>query len=289
MPLLANIIGAGHLGKSIARLLLDKQRVFIGAICNTSEHSTRQALDFIGAGEYCPDIGALPAADLTLIATPDEHIHEACLALANNHDLKSGSVVLHCSGSLTSDLLSPAREAGCLVASIHPMRSFARPDISVREFAGTYCALEGDAGAKSIVRSLFDAIGAITYDIEKDKKSLYHAAGVFASNYLVTLSQQALSCLREAGVEQDMAMRIISNLMQGTVSNLASTLSPECSLTGPIQRGEAATLGKHMHALSGTERETLYANLGLATLALSPADDSKKEDMRNALESSNHG
>lgn len=282
MPLLANIIGAGHLGKTIAHLLVKNQLVSIGAVCNTSEISARRAIEFIGDGQYCPTIEALPPADITFITTPDDLITEACFALGKNPRLKPGSVVLHCSGSLTSDALVAAREAGCSVASIHPMRSFAQPETSVQQYSGTYCAFEGDVAASAVVRSLFDSIGSITYEISKEKKSLYHAAGVFASNYLVTLSQQALSCLEGAGVEHDIAMRVISNIMRGTVNNLETTLSPQQSLTGPIQRGDALTISKHMQALP-SDKKSLYSILGTVTLPLSRVDEGKKEAMKKAL------
>ncbi|MGQ3891823.1 Rossmann-like and DUF2520 domain-containing protein [Legionella sp. CNM-4043-24] len=283
MTLRLNIIGAGHLGQSIAYLLFRRGLVTVGAVCNQSRQSAQLAVDFIGAGQVCVGMDALPPADLTLISTPDGCIADICTGLASHSRLKPGSIVWHCSGSLGSDELMIAREEGCSVASIHPMKSFARPDLSVLNFTDTYCALEGDYEAKEVLRPLFEAIGAIVYEISKEKKSLYHAAGVFASNYLVTLSEQALSCLQESGVEHALAMRIITSLMQGTVSNLATTLSPEQSLTGPVQRGDTSTLSRHRAALSGTEKEALYSALGVATLPLSSVAKEKKAEMREAL------
>ena len=119
--------------------------------------------------------------------------------------------------------------------------------------------------------------------IDKIKKSSYHAAGVFASNYLVTLAQQALSCLKEAGVENEIAMHVITNLMRGTVSNLEKTLSPEHSLTGPIKRGDISTIMKHIASLTDREQKHLYAALGKATLHLTDHNTLKKDKITNAL------
>ncbi|CEG59209.1 Rossmann-like and DUF2520 domain-containing protein [Legionella fallonii] len=283
MTLLVNIIGAGHLGKTIGHLLVKNKLVKIGSICNRSETSSINAIKFIGQGKYCPTINELPHADITFITTPDDLISVTCEELSKNKFIKKGSVVLHCSGSITSDALISVKERGCYVASVHPMRSFAKPELSVEQYAGTYCAIEGDKEAFPYVHSLFNSIGSITYEIDKIKKSSYHAAGVFASNYLVTLAQQALSCMKEAGVENEMAMHVITNIMRGTVSNLEKTLSPEQSLTGPIKRGDISTIMKHIESLTDVEQKHLYSTLGKATLHLTDHNTVKKDKITNAL------
>jgi predicted short-subunit dehydrogenase-like oxidoreductase (DUF2520 family) len=282
MSLKANIIGAGNLGKTLAHLLVKNELICLGAICNRSEESAKRAIEFIGKGSFCSSPSALPYADLTLISTPDDHIAETCLALSKNGQLKPGNLVLHFSGSLTSEALNPVKELGCYVASLHPMRSFANPEISVHQYSGTYCAVEGDAEAVRQIRALFDAIGSISYEITKEKKSIYHAAGVFASNYLVTLSQQALACLLEVGLDQDMAMGVITSLMQGTLLNLKTTSSPTLSLTGPIKRGDALTIQNHMRVLND-DRQTLYSTLGQATIPLANLDEDKVAQVIKAL------
>lgn len=283
MDLWINIIGAGQLGKTIGHLLFKHQVVKIGAICNRSEASAISAIKFIGQGNYCPTIGELLPADITFITTPDDLIAVTCEELSKNQFIKKGSIVLHCSGSLTSDALISIKEKGCFVASVHPMRSFAKPELSVEQYSGTYCAVEGDTEALSTIRGLFNSIGSITYEIDKGKKSSYHAAGVFASNYLVTLAQQALLCMKEAGVGNEMAMHVITNIMQGTVSNLEKTLSPEQSLTGPIKRGDILTITKHIECLTDMEQKHLYSALGKATLHVTDHNLVKKDKITKAL------
>lgn len=268
MGLTINIIGTGNLGKTIGRLIvMHHAGVIQGLVNRTLSHSTH-ALQFIGEGTVYNNILSLPPADIILITTPDNTISEACLALCQNKHIKPGCIVIHCSGSLTSEVLLPLKQRGCSIASIHPMHSFANPELSVKQYAGTFCAVEGDKEATQIVTQLFQSIGSITYFIHKDKKQLYHAAGVFACNYLVTLSQQSLSCLQDAGVEQEMAMKIIVNLMKSTVFNLEKTMSPEKSLTGPIQRGDTVTIQHHLNALDSPIQKALYSLLGQATVGL---------------------
>lgn len=283
MTLITNIIGAGNLGKTLGFLLKNKG-IQIGGVCNTSIENAMNAVDFIGAGSHSASIHDLPPADITFITTPDGIINSVCNELSKAHNLKNGSIIVHCSGALTSDILHAAKSRGCFVASVHPMRSFANPRISVEQYEGTYCAVEGDEEAIPQVESLFRSIGSITYKISKEKKSSYHAAGVFASNYLVTLSQQALFCLEEAGVEKDMAMRVITNIMKGTVTNLERTLSPRESLTGPIQRGDVSTVKKHLDGFQSVQQKELYSKLGLATMALTTLDTDKRVKLTEALE-----
>ena len=283
MPIVVNIIGAGNLGKTIGYLLYKSHLVQIGAVCNTTEESSQNAIKFIGSGTCYTKIRELPAADITFITTPDAHIPTACKELSKNKYIKKKSVVLHCSGALTTDELMPIKKIGCYVASVHPMRSFANPKLSAEQYKGTYCAIEGDEEAIPVVSALFESIGSITYKIDKEKKSLYHAAGVFASNYLVTLSQQALSCMENAGVEKKMAMDIITNIMKGTVSNLESTSSPDKSLTGPIKRADISTIRKHMDSLENSDQRHLYSALGKATISLTDHDENKKTSIEMAL------
>lgn len=278
-----NIVGAGQLGKALGHLLVNHQLVTLSAVCNQSEKSSLEAIQFIGKGRYCASIAALPLADITLISTPDEAIPGTCEQLSKNRHIKPGHIVFHCSGALTSDVLIAAKTKGGLVASVHPMQSFADPKLSAERYEGTYCALEGDEAALSTLRYLFDALGSKTFVINKQKKSLYHAGGVFASNYLITLSMQALGCLNAAGVEHEVAIGLITHLMRGTISNLESTLSPQKSLTGPIQRGDIATIMSHLSSLPTLEQKKLYALLGQATLPLTRHPDNLMEKMAAVL------
>lgn len=275
-----NFIGAGKLGKTLARLIQLNNAGTIQGICNRSFESAVSAVDFIGAGTAYHGISDLPAADLTFITTPDELIKTCCEILANSKHLKPASLVIHCSGSLSSEILASAKSKDCKLASIHPMRSFADPEISVREYQGTFCAFEGDLAALNTVSELFTKIGSIVYSIQSDKKDLYHAAAVFASNYLLSLFQKSLYCLEQAGVDSDIAVDIIQNLMQGTLNNLKITRSTEQALTGPIKRGELSIIAKHINALANPALIELYKQLGLATLEIAALPKETEQEMR---------
>jgi len=279
MNLTINIIGTGKLGKTIGRLFNIHHLATIQGIYNrTFAHSIKGA-QFIGAGTPISDFHSLPEADIQFITTPDDAIAEICFMLCQKKNIKPGSIIIHCSGAFNSDILLPMKSFGCFVASIHPMHSFVNPEISVSQYAGTFCSIEGDKAATEVLMPLFEGIGSQLYLINKEQKALTHVAGVFASNYLITLSQQALSCLQEAGVEKNIAMKIINHLMKSTVLNLEKTMSPESSLTGPIQRGDTVTIKNHLAALKNTQQKTIYALLGQATVNMTSHSKNKLESL----------
>ena len=279
-----NIIGAGNVGQTLGYLLLKQGVVQLGSICNSSNESNHRAIQFMGGGTPCSFIRDLPPADLTLITTPDAMISSVCTALSANKYLKSGSIVMHCSGALTADdALNSVELKGCYTASLHPMRSFANPSVSIEHYAGTYCAMEGDPNALSVIQTLFHAIGSITYLINPDKKTIYHAAGVYASNYLVVLAELASTCLAEAGVDNQHAVSAITTLMQSTLSNLKTTRSPAQSLTGPIKRGDVDTIQLHLNALQTNTQRQVYRTLGAAALTLTTLDESTTRAIEHVL------
>jgi predicted short-subunit dehydrogenase-like oxidoreductase (DUF2520 family) len=109
MAFIVNIIGAGNLGKTIGCLMHKNALVEIGSICNTSKESALSAIRFIGAGKYCANITELPPADMTFITTPDRMISEVCQTFSHNQQIKKESLVVHCSGVLTTNELMSAK------------------------------------------------------------------------------------------------------------------------------------------------------------------------------------
>lgn len=274
-----SFIGTGACGQTLARLMSLNQSGVIQGIFNRNPDHSATAIAFIGAGTAYPDSLSLPKSDIIFITTPDDAISEASLTLALNKNIQPGTLIVHCSGALTSDSLFPLKQRGCFIASVHPMRSFSDPLMSVQDYAGTFCSMEGDSEAIESLSALFQSFGSVTYAIQRDQKIKVHIAGVLASNYLVTLSHQALLCLQEAGVDKEMAMDMVINLMKGTVSNLEKTKSPEQALTGPIQRGDLTTLSNHLDAARSPVQKELYARLGQATVHLTNHSDGIKAEL----------
>lgn len=268
-PQTLSIIGAGKLGQALGRLWHSHGVFRLHDILNQSLPSAQRAVAFIGAGRAIGDWTQLRSADIYLIATPDDRIAASSEALARAGCLGTSSVVFHCSGALPSAALRAARDRGAAVASIHPIRSFAAPAEVAKSFGGTWCGMEGDAGALAQLAPAFADIGAQPVPIRADAKVHYHAGAVFACNYLVTLLDIARQSYMRAGIDPDTALQMMAPLVRETVDNLFR-LGPEAALTGPVARGDMATAEKQRQAVVAADAThgELYAQFMQLTRAL---------------------
>tara|TARA_R110001599_G_scaffold159052_1_gene346074 strand:- start:97027 stop:97899 length:873 start_codon:yes stop_codon:yes gene_type:complete len=267
------IIGGGKLGQTLGRLFHQSGLVKIGDVLNRSVASSQQAIEFIGAGRAIDRYEDLQKADIILIAVPDDQIVASATALANSHALSSNSVVFHCSGALPASVMRThemsAASSTIAFASIHPVRSFAQPARVAKTFDGTYCGVEGDQRALETLSPLFNAIGAHFVLIKAEAKTLYHAAAVFASNYLVTLLDTAVQTYAQASIPEDQALKMMTHLVRETSENVLM-VGAEQALTGPIARGDLATVRKQYFAVRAWDHRyaAIYRQLGGLTARL---------------------
>lgn len=282
-----NVIGAGKLGTTIAKLIHTNHAGIIQAVCNQSQQSARVATMFIGAGDAVNHIQDLPPAEITFITTPDESIQYCVEQLAQYpNTLKKNSIVVHCSGVLPSSVLHIIQAQGHFIASAHPMASFVRT-IGALQKNKTFCTLEGDKQAITILSELFNAIHFIPSVIELSNKSLYHIAAVFGSNYVVTLYKIAIDCLKTAGISAATGQAMMHHLMQDTLNHLKIHSSPADVITGPIERGDQSTIRNHLIALKDHRiKKAIYQSLGYATLDIVNISDKKKASLKLLLDTS---
>ncbi|GGC09875.1 Rossmann-like and DUF2520 domain-containing protein [Pseudoduganella buxea] len=266
MPTL-NIVGAGHVARVLGRLFHAHAAFTVQQVLARSPASAGCGVDFIAAGSAADYTGLRPA-DCYMLAVTDDQIGPACEALAAAVPL-AGAVVFHCSGALASDQLLAARAAGAHVASVHPIRSFADPEAVAAAFAGTFCGIEGDAAALALLMPALEAIGARPVVIDAAAKTVYHAAAVFASNYLVTVLDAALRAYQAAGIPEPVARELARPLAQESLSNVFR-LGAAPALSGPIARGDLATVARQQAAVAAWDAATgaLYEALVPPTQAL---------------------
>jgi predicted short-subunit dehydrogenase-like oxidoreductase (DUF2520 family) len=262
-----NLIGAGHVGRVLGKLLA-AQGFRIQQVLTRSAASAQQAVDFTGAGSVATAYEQLQPADVHVLAVGDDQIIPACEALARAVPLQ-GSVVFHCSGALASGQLQAARDVGAMVASVHPIRSFADPAAVAAQFSGTFCGIEGDDGALAVLTPALQAIGAQPVPINAAAKTVYHAAAVFASNYLVTVLDAALRAYQAAGIPEPVARQLAQPLASESMANVFR-LGAAAALSGPIARGDMATVARQQQAVSAWDEETgaLYRALVAPTVDL---------------------
>jgi predicted short-subunit dehydrogenase-like oxidoreductase (DUF2520 family) len=241
------IIGAGRTGRTLGRLLALRGYEPAGLSCRTLR-SARLARAFIGGGEpTTSNAQAAARAPLVLIATPDREIAPVARELARARLPWTGRIVAHTSGAVSSAALDPLKRRGALVASVHPLASIAapRPDIDLR---GTPFAIEGDPVAVRALRRLIAEMEGTPVTIPRQAKALYHLIACILSNDLVAFLAGGLEAARGLGLGTRQAARLYLPLIRGTVENV-SRLGPVRALTGPVSRGDLATLRLHGEAL----------------------------------------
>lgn len=249
-----NLVGAGHVGRALGRLFAAGGAFTVQDVLTSNAASAREAVDFIGAGQACTTLAQMRPARVWMLAVGDDAIVPACEALAARGQL-AGAVVFHCSGAKASGELQAARAAGAHVASVHPVRSFADPQAVAADFAGTFCGIEGDAQALALLEPAFAAIGARLVRIDPAAKTVYHAAAVFASNYLVTVVDAALRAYEAAGVPAEVARELARPLATEALANVFR-LGPEAALSGPVARGDFATVARQQEAVTRWDAAT---------------------------------
>jgi len=229
-------------------------------------------------------VGGLPPwlgeAGVVLLAVRDDSLGPLVDQLLEAGRFRRGQAFLHLSGALTVTVLRRLKQRGALIGSMHPLMTVsADPRRAAVHFRGAAFALEGDPGAVRAGRTIARALGGLPVQIRRGQRARYHAGAVFASNYVVTALDAAQRLLVAAGFTERAARRALAPLTAASVENERAH-GPVASLTGPIVRGDAATVRRHLAALDPPTR-ALYAALGRATLALAivaglPAADARR-------------
>jgi predicted short-subunit dehydrogenase-like oxidoreductase (DUF2520 family) len=263
------IIGAGKVGLTIGVLAREKG-YRICAVAGRNQQRLEHAASLLGSAPILSIEDAATTADILFLSVSDDAIEPLCAELAGKKRFKLEQIVVHFSGALSSEALAPARDAGALVASTHPLQTFSNLDSAMSAMPGTYWFCEGDAAALNVLKQFIIEIDGHPRLIPTDKKALYHAASVIACNYLDSLMDIALKVAEEASLDRSEAWQVLEPLVQATLKNISSSGTVN-ALTGPIARGDCKTVERHIEALSATDVEVadLYKMLGLWTAKIS--------------------
>lgn len=246
------IVGGGRMGRGLALALAEA-----GERVELAPGRER------GAGEAASMVAE---AETIILAVPDDAITSVAARLAAGSAISPGQIVLHLSGLHDRGALAPLEGTGAALGSMHPLQTVPSAALAAERWRGAFAALEGDDRALVEGERLCRLLGLTSVRLPVGAKPAYHAGAVIASNYAVALAALASRVAAAAGVDPATAARIYLPLLRGTLESL-ERLPPAGALTGPIMRGDVATVRAHLGALSGEARR-LYAVLGTATLAL---------------------
>ena len=287
MAMRIGVIGGGKVGRCLAGYLREN---LVGITAHSPEHSRQLAAEFGTA--LCTNGELVEQAEVLLLTVPDRLIGTVAAVIASEAQKAAadeataeakplaGKVFLHCSGSLGLAELAPLQQAGAHVGSLHPLQSFAG---GATQLAGVYMAVDGDEAACQAAIALANALGGHPFRVPAAERAAYHAAACICSNYAVAVEALAQRLMSRWLGDEAAAWQALLPLFKGTAANLEATTSPRTALTGPIARGDATTVARHLAVLPA-ELVDVYCSLGLATTELSLANGTIDKDAAAGLQ-----
>ena len=269
MPRTISIIGAGRVGQSFAKRLC-KLGWQIGAVVTRSRQSARAAVRAIGAGT--PHAALTPEAfnaDVILLSVPDDVLENVAQKLAKIGGAaltkKSRTkIILHTSGALDHRVLAPLARRGAATGSMHPMQTFSGRNAPRLE--GVIFSIEGAPAARATAQKIARSLGGTPVIITANDKPAYHASGTIVAGHALSLVESATQTLMKIGFTRNRANQALLPLIRQMLDNYES-LGPHAAWTGPLSRGDYATISKHVKALRRFPREFQDAYAALALLS----------------------
>lgn len=239
------IVGFGRAGGAIA-LALEEAGYEIGATWSRSRAGRQRAQTLCEAPVLDRPEQTLGTADVAIMAVPDDAIRDVAEGLAGG--VRPGQHVVHTSGSMSVEALAPVREAGARTGSLHPLQTLPSPERGADALRGAAVAVTCEPEDRQFLSRLASGWGGRPFPLLDEAKTVYHAAAVFASNYVVSVLWAAAELLEEAGVSQGSAL--LEPLVRSTVENVA-VRGPEGAITGPVARGDLESVRHHVETLAG--------------------------------------
>lgn len=262
------ILGLGKVGTAVGHLL-KSAGYRIAAVSDLSAAALEKGMAFTGGEAFPNPAEAAARATCIIITTMDDAIAAVCAEIVRHGAVEPGDKVIHMSGAGGLDLLAPARAAGAAVGSIHPIQSFADVEGAIRSIPGSTFGITADDALTDWAIAMVKALQGVPFFVPEQDKPLYHAAACMASNYLTALMHMVETVYRTLGLTHDEAVRAFWPLVKGTMSNI-ETKGAVGALTGPIARGDAGTIEKHLQAFRAALPGLLepYCALGLITVEI---------------------
>ncbi len=253
------VIGAGRVGAVLGAALARAGHEIV-AISAVSRDSLRRAERLLPGVAIKPPPEVVEIADFVLLAVPDDTLRGLVSGLASTDAWRSGQLVAHTSGATGISVLDPAAARGVLPLALHPVMTFAGRPEDLNRLSGATFGVTAPDELRPVAEALVVEIGAEPVWVPELARPLYHAALTVGANHLVTVVNDALDLLRRAGVEYP--ARLLAPLSSAALDN-ALRLG-DAALTGPVSRGDVATVRTHLATLAKEAPETVAAYVAMA-------------------------
>ncbi|KUI46715.1 oxidoreductase [Mycobacterium sp. GA-1199] len=268
--LTVGIVSAGRVGSALGVALERAEHVVVA--CSAVSRASRDR-----AQRRLPDTAVLPVdevasrSELLILAVPDAELAKLVSGLAATRSVRPGTIVAHTSGANGIDVLTPLTSLGCTPLAIHPAMTFTGTDEDIDRLSDTcFGVTAADEVGYAIAQSLVLEIGGEPFRVREDARTLYHAALAHAGNHVVTVLLDAVEGLRSALWGQELlgqelvgdapgglAERVIGPLARASLENALQR--GQAALTGPVARGDAAAVARHLEALTEVNPELAQA------------------------------
>lgn len=282
-PTYVVLFGAGNVGTAVA-ILLRRSGYQIAGVGPLGRASTIRSAGLLGA-EPC-DPRQLPASDVVLLGVPDHQIEPASRAVAPH--LADGTLVVHFAGALGTAPLDAVVASGGLPCALHPVQSCPSVDAALRRLPGSAWGVTCPPEARERAEQLVGDAGGHPIIVADGDRAIWHAAAATVANGCSALLATGEAMLAAIGVPKPQS--VLGPLSVGTAANAIELDGAAAGLTGPVVRGDLATIERHIEALNVSAAGLVARYRAAALLTLEAAvgagrlDPHKGEEVRALLE-----
>lgn len=241
------ILGTGRVGTAMA-CLLSQREYDVVAVADKAADAADNAAALSGARAFENVAEAAALAQVILITTADGSIEEVCRSIAFSGQPLEGRKVIHMSGALSLQALASAADKGADTLSIHPIQTFADLQGATEALPGSTFGVTCDPQLEGWARAFAASLDGRVLIVRDEDKVLYHAAAAIACNLLAMVQYGAQFACRELGFADTETSEAFGPLVVATAMNVAR-IGPSDALTGPLSRGDVATIRAHLQVL----------------------------------------
>jgi predicted short-subunit dehydrogenase-like oxidoreductase (DUF2520 family) len=253
------VIGAGRVGAVLGAALAGAGHDVVAAAGLSAASAERAARLLPGVPLLHAD-EVLAAADLVVLAVPDDTLPGLVAGLAETGAWRAGQLAFHTSGAHGLAVLAPAQLAGVLPLALHPAMTFTGAPEDVERLVGAPFGVTARPEHRAVAETLVLETGGEPFYVAEEDRGLYHAALVTGANHLVTLVAEAADLLREAGVAEP--ARVLTPLLTAALDN--GLRRGDRGLTGPVSRGDVGTVANHLETLNDRAPASVAAYVAMA-------------------------
>jgi predicted short-subunit dehydrogenase-like oxidoreductase (DUF2520 family) len=253
------VVGVGRVGSTLGAALVRAGHDVV-AVSAVSAESRRRAEQMLPRAEILAPDETVAAAELVLVAVPDDVLRPLVSGLADTGAWQAGQLVAHTSGAQGIGVLDPAAARGVLAMALHPVMTFAGRPEDLDRLDGATFGVTALQELRPVAESLVLEMGGEPVWVPEPARALYHAALTVGANHLVTLVNDSLSLLSGAGVDEP--SRLVAPLLSAALDNVLRL--GDAALTGPVSRGDVATVVSHVRTLERDAPEMVASYRAMA-------------------------